>query len=628
MKTKTITTITILTLIIIIYTIISLTQIIPPIIITNRHVNPATENEQPPYPTSLAILILNALDSMAKANFTGSTQQLKTLTQAYIPQRYKYIINRFLQLMNDEITLLNNTNQLLDQAETFINIGKEQNATQLLNQASQKLALANQTHQTLKTATDQLVITFTLPRNDILNKINEIEELINKMNQRLLQLLEKLKGQETLIETFITITVTPETVWTGDKITIQGKLNTTYKPLSNKQITILIDGITQNRTITKQDGTFNITTNIPYIYKPTITVQAQYIPINTDNKTYKPTTSNIVKINLLYIKPIITLQTTNKTLPGKNFTIKGTIQAEKPLPYTQIKITWIEKTITTTINNNTFTATLNVPQNITDGTYTLKVETPPYRIFAPAQTTTNIVIQRLPLNITLDAPPIIIAGISETIKGKIISNEPLNTTITLTITGQVYMINITSNEFQITLNPPLTTLTGYHSYEIYIQPQYPWYSTLNKKGQILIVNPITTLIPLTFITFIVIKIIENRKRITKTAQQIREEKIIETTKEKPPEKIYTATKELQWLIDLYWEAVTIISNITGIEMLPSMTLREYLKTVTPHISQIYKNFETLTIITEKALYSPKITTEELTLAKETSTRIHIEYAQT
>ena len=626
MKTKTITTLTILTLTIIIYAIISLTQIIPPIIITNRHVNPATENEQPPYSTFLAIPILNALDNMAKTNFTGSTQQLKTLASIYIPQKYKYIMDRFLQLINDETTLLNNTNQLLNQTETLINIGKEQNATQLLNQASQKLALANITYQTLKTAADQLTTTFALPRNDIFNKIDKIGELINKMNQRLLQYLEKIKNQETLIETFLTITATPETIWTGDKITIQGKLNTTYTPLPNKQIIILIDGTTQNKTTTKHDGTFNITTNIPYIYKPTITIQAQYIPNNIDNKTYKPTTSNTVKINLLYIKPTITLQTINKTLPGKNFTIKGTIQANKTLPYTQIKITWIEKTITTTINNNTFTTTLHTPSNITDGIYALKVETPPYKIFAPTQTITNIIIQRLPLNITLNIPSIIIAGMDKTIKGNIISNEPLNTTITLTTTGQIYTTNTTSNEFQITLNPPLTLLTGYYNYEIYIQPQYPWYNTLYKKGQILIINPITIIIPLTPITLITIKIIEKRKR---TTTQQTEEKIAETiTEKKTPEKTYLTAKELQWLIDLYWEAVTIISNMTGIEMLPSMTLREYLKTVTPYISPIHKNFETLTIATEKALYSTEITTEELTLAKEAANKIYIEYAKT
>jgi hypothetical protein len=52
-------------------------------------------------------------------------------------------MDRFLQLMNEVTTLLNETNQLLNKTETLMNMGKGQNATQLLNQASQKLALAN-----------------------------------------------------------------------------------------------------------------------------------------------------------------------------------------------------------------------------------------------------------------------------------------------------------------------------------------------------------------------------------------------------------------------------------------------------------------------------------------------------
>jgi len=43
-------------------------------------------------------------------------------------------------------------------------MGKVQNTTQSLNQASQKLALANVTYQTLKTVADQLIQTFALPR--------------------------------------------------------------------------------------------------------------------------------------------------------------------------------------------------------------------------------------------------------------------------------------------------------------------------------------------------------------------------------------------------------------------------------------------------------------------------------
>jgi RNAse (barnase) inhibitor barstar len=625
MKIKKFTIITILTLIIIIYAIITFIQIIPPIIIIKRHVNPAAENEQIPYSIFLTILILKALDNIAKTNFTGTTEELKILASVNIPQKYKYIMDRFLQLMNEVTTLLNETNQLLNEAEALINIGKGQNAMQLLDQASQKLALANVTYQTLKTATDQLTNTFALPRKDIFNKLDEIGDLINKMYQRLLLYLEKIKEQEKLIETFLTITVTPETIWTGDKITIQGKLNSKYSPLPNKQIIILIDGKILNKITTEHDGTFNIITNIPYIYKPTITIQAQYIPDNIDSKIYKPTTSNAVKINLLYIKPIITLQTTNKTLPGKSFTIKGTIQANKTLPYSQIKITWIEKTITTTINNNTFTATLYTPPIITDGIYTLKVEAPPYKIFAPAQTTAYIIIQRIPLNITLDIPSMVIAGIDRTIKGEIISNEQLNATITLAITGQIYRVNTTSNEFQITLNLPLTLLTGHYNFEIYVQPQYPWYNALSVKGQILIINPLTIIIPLTTITLITLNIVEKRKR--NKAQYI-EEKIVETIQEKKiQEKTYLTIKELQWLIDLYWEAVTMISNMTRIEMIPSMTLREYLKAVTPYISPICKNFEILTIATEKALYSREITTEELILAKEAASKIYIEYAK-
>jgi|GEM_PF-6699242 len=76
MKIKKFTIKAILTLIIIIYAIITLIQIIPPTII-KRRVNPATESEQMPYSIFLTISILKALDNIAKTNFTGVTEELK-----------------------------------------------------------------------------------------------------------------------------------------------------------------------------------------------------------------------------------------------------------------------------------------------------------------------------------------------------------------------------------------------------------------------------------------------------------------------------------------------------------------------------------------------------------------------
>jgi len=621
MKLKIRVTLVIIVLIIVIFTVISIIQIVPPIII-KRHVDPTTENEQNPYVNSFTLILLSIFEHTAKTNFNESLKQLDNLLLLYIPPKYKYLIDRFREIMNQEINLLNNTNLLLNQTEKLISIGKINNATQLINQASQNLALANSTYQTLKDATNQLIGTFSLPSNEINSKIEGIGVLINQMYQRLLQLQERIKVQEQLVETFLIINVMPKTIWIGDKITIEGKLYTRNTTLANKEIAIVINGKIENKTITKQDGTFEITMNMPYIYNSTAIVQAQYIPNNIDNKTYKPTISDPVKINLLYIKPNITLQAPVNMLPGKNYTIKGIIQAQVPLPYNNINITWLGNRYTVALYNNTFTTTIYVPQNITRGIYILNVTTQPYKIFAPSKNYIKINIQKLIFNVTLDLPSFIIAGLNTVIKGKIISNETFPATIMLTIGNKTYTINTKNNEFEITLNIPLSELTGYHDYEIYVQAQYPWYDSINKKVKVLIINPLAILVPITLITIFAFRI--RRRSIEEVGNIEEKEKVKEVYK---IEKTF-AKKDVQWIVDLYWQTVAIISNLTKIEMLPNMTTREYLRKVAQYIKPIYNNFETLTFITEKALYSNSVSIEELNLAKEAASKIQIEYVKT
>jgi len=621
MKLKIRVTLVIIVLIIVIFTVISIIQIVPPIII-KRHVDPTTENEEIPYSNLFALLLVSILGNTANANFNESLKQLNNLLLAYIPSKYKYIIDRFREIMNQEINLLNNTNQLLNQAEQLINIGEINKALQILNQASQNLALANSTYQTLKDATNQLISTFSLPRSEITSKLDEIRELINKMYQRLLLLLEKINEMRNLIETFLTINVTPTTIWTGGNITIEGLLYTKNSTLANKEISILLDGKMFKKIITKQNGNFEIITNIPYIYKTSIIVQAQYIPNDIDSNTYKPTISNAVEINLLYIKPNITLQTQTSMLPGKDYKIKGSIQTQIPLPYSQIYVNWLGNQYTIEIYNNTFTTTIHVPANIKEGVYVLMAQTPAFKIFAPSQNSVKIKIQRLMLNVTLDLPSFSFTGINTVIKGRINSNETIPATIMFTIGGKTYTTNTTNNEFEIALNIPLSALSGYLDYEIYIQSQYPWYGNLNEKGQMLVINPLTILVPLTLVTFFALRI-KNRK--IEEVERIEEKRVLK--EEFNNEKTYSK-KEFQWIIDLYWQTVALISNLTKIETLPSMTFREYLRKVAPYIKPIYNSFETLTLVTEKVLYSNSVSIEELNLAKEAASKIQIEYVKT
>jgi hypothetical protein len=593
-----------------------------------RHVNPSSEATQSPYPGFLGVLVLGAFEGFAQGNVSRAIEQLKSLGFAYIPDRFKFVFDRFTQLMSDEARLLNDTNCILDEAEALIEMGKEGEARLLLDRASWELASVNKTYSTLKAASEELAGTFGLSRSGLFEGLEGIRQFIDKVFQRLLKLSERAEKQRSLEETFLTIDVKPKKVWAGSGINVAGALSSALTTLPKRWVEILVDGKMRAEAITAEDGSFNITLSLPYIHKPSIGVQAKYSPSDMDSEVYKPSVSNIIQVNLLYLKPEISIEPVDKAFPGKTFVLKGTVQAEGPLPYSNVRVLWMGQSLSAAlVQGGIFETVLHVPGNVSEGTYNLEVEAPAYEIYAPARANTTVTVMRLPLNVTLEAPSLIFAGVEAMVKGKVLSGETFNLTVTVSFAGQTFAIN-SSGEFEVKLKQPLTALTGRQTYEVFVEPQLPWYRSLAYKGEVLAINPLTTLIQIGLFSFAAVKLLKGRLEAGleaegKASAEAVKVEAAEGLKAKP----YHAAKGLEWLIDLYWQAVVIVGALTGVEMKPSMTMREYLKAVAPKLGKLRESFEALTMISEKALYKGIVTDEELKSAREAASNLQVEHVE-
>ena len=624
MKHKTSALTIALVAIILAYLIILATQ--PPPTIYRRHVDPNSETEKLPYQTYLTTSLLFTFDELVKGNFTGTIIKLKELNQTYVPTSLKYIFERFRQLMNELTVKLDDTSSQLDYAELLIYSGREDDARNPLKAAGYNLAESNITYSQLKSSAEELTKSFMLPRAQVFQKIDSIQNLIENMYKRLQALLERIEFQKNLEETYMEIEVYPENVWVGSTITVEGKLYTRTQPLTQKDVTVYFEGQKAYEARTSSSGLFNCTIKVPYTYKPKANIIAKYLPAEDDSNKYKPTTSNTVQISLLYITPKVEAKVLGKPLPGKYFTVEGKIYAERRLPYNQIKVSWLTSSTTAEIENGTFKLTLKVPETISDGKYVLKAEAPASEIFAPASTTLYVNVQRIPINLTVEAPPIAISGIESNIVGKIAyeGEEKFNSTIKLVL-GQEHVENV-GQEFTIKFTPPLTIFSGYQTYRLQVKPQPPWYSSVEAEGRIFIVNPITVAVPVGLVSAIAVKMLREEKKKAKAVEK-GIEKVEEAKKVQEREKYYVR-EGLEWLINVYWQAVVIVSNLTKIEMKPSTTIREYLAQVKEAGKEFYSSFEKISIVAEKALYSPKVTEEELETAKKSIEELQTIYART
>jgi len=339
-----------------------LMQVRYPAMPIERHVNPRAETVQLPYPDFFVALVLGAFDSLAWGNFSGAMQQIKSLSFAYIPEKFKFVFDRFTQIMKDEMRLLNDTSRMLDEAESLIDVGREGEAKLLLEKASRKLTLANETYRMLRAASDEIAGAFKLPRSDLFKGLDGISQFIHRLYQRLLHLLERAEKQRSLEETFLTVNVKPGRAWVGGAVNVAGSLRSARAALPARMLEILLDGAVWAETLTAEDGSFSINLKLPYIYKPAVAVQAKYTPTGADAEAYKPSISDAVEVSLLYIEPKVIVEPVGWVPPGRAFTVRGSVHSTSPLPYSSVKVSWVGSiSDVKLLEDGSFEARLNTP---------------------------------------------------------------------------------------------------------------------------------------------------------------------------------------------------------------------------------------------------------------------------
>lgn len=599
----------------------------PPAMLKLIHVDPDSELSRLPLSRLLIILVLNPFTAMARGNFSGVSAELRILESAYIPSGLRFIVDRFIQLMNGIASHLDRADSLMDRAEELIDSGRGVEAKPMLAEASGEIALANATYRELRLASDELTRAFSLPRSDVYARLNDLGRLIDAMHLRLLRLLDLIERQRVLIETSISIDAYPKTVWTGGRISVEGRLNTASgKALPGRRVAIIVDGVRVSEASTSWDGSFRIDVNLPYIYKRTIAVQARYTPTGDDAVRYKPSTSDAVEVDLLYIEPRLIVEPVGSVLPGRGFTLRGSVHSPSQLPYSSVKISWINSVYQVKLRGDgSFEARLDTPGDIPDGKYILRVDTPASGVFAPVEASLAVTVWRIPVNATVSLPSLALAGLSVFASGSFrAGGERLNATVNVYFAGREYRVE-SDGDFSIWLNLPLTLLSGYQAYRLRITPIYPWFSEAALEGSILVVNPLTVLASVGVMIALAVRAFGRR-----VVEPIAEAVAAEAKLEEAPgmAEAYFAPGEFRWLMDMYWEAVGMIGELTGVAMKPYMTMREYLAAVasSSHV-KLYRYLETITSAAERALYSPEVSAWSILTAVMAARGLRAEYAR-
>ncbi len=177
----------------------------------------------------------------------------------------------------------------------------------------------------------------------------------------------------------------------------------------------------------------------------------------------------------------------------------------------------------------------------------------------------------------------------------------------------------TDGSFTATIEAPLNlSLVGPQELGITVEPVEPWYTSLETKRQIFVINPaiigvmLVASISLGLLVFNRVRTRPpgRREKMVIPEARLREPLIVVPT----PRPRYEFSGTRGRVLSAYLNGLGVVEKVTGIPMAPHTTLREFPNAVAPQLPTAIKPFIELTLIAENALYSAR-KLDESTAAK-------------
>ncbi len=471
-----------------------------------------------------------------------------------------------------------------------------------------------------------------LSYEELWQRINEINDFIDLSKKT----LENLTAQpKSLINTQLTLSVEPNSVFVGDNFLVEGVLTASGgRALNDRNIEILLGGSKVLTVTTDSDGRYRGIVTMPYKYLPEQEVQALYLPQGEDLEIYASSSSLPVKITVLYYETKIYIDVPEQTYPGLAFTVAGRFDyGEAPVPESRAIEIYIDDTfISRDSVIEEFTLDITIDQSVGPGKHILTIATLPMMRYSGVVVTEYLNVTSIITLLDIELPGVLIGPriISEP---RMISMGDMQVALGgLSSRGRVWSevgdlenvlveIILGDSQRRITPNPDGTfnlnieaamsfILFGSQELEIKVLPQQLWHAPLNVTKNILVINVINCSITIIILIFLGIFL---SLRLKKSIKKYQREKILALTRPVPIEikPVYTVEKEVpvkgrtvkSRLLQLYMGIVGLILRITHTKLKPEQTMREFSEEHSTFLGEAAKYFMEFTRLIEKLFYS-------------------------
>lgn len=565
-----------------------------------KHVDPAFVGERPPLGVNIITIYRIAIELASTLNFREALLKIKGMEEAYIPREFSYAYKRFVSLFKECISHIERASNLTDDAERLLSEGKYLEAERSLNTAKESLRRAERIIDDIVDASRPL--SKIIPQKDLVSGIDKLRGLITSLRDRILKLEEQLRAQLTAaVETRVSVKVSPLSASPGQMLTVEGDLSeASGAPIAGRRVTV-IAGSSKAGTLTDESGRFSVQVRIAD-YVKVIEVRAMYVPEGADRYLYKPSVSEAVPVEVIFYTPMLRAELRpDRVTPGGM--VEVIMETE---PGARVRVVAFGETLVKALTERFTTVTLPVPGNVKPGEYEVVVSVLPEGVRGPVSQRLKLTVFKIPLHINVEFLGKAVAG-SRIPIGVSVQTDSI---ITVCVEGVVCERAVGAN---VLVEPQIPIVArGYVNVVVKADPLNPAYAPAEGAYRVYVVNWLSAALSLTLlaaaIALIAFPVFKLVPAVIKKPGAVR-------GAETPGEAVRVEPRAGD---DVVRSLIDFAAMLTGVSMLASYTLREFLLEVKSKASWIYEVICKPILLLERALYGRPLQTIWSDLIREAS----------
>ncbi|MFA9437577.1 MAG: hypothetical protein ACEROO_10745 [Candidatus Bathyarchaeota archaeon] len=567
-----------------------------------RHVDPALLELDNPDPDALFEMYGGIYGSIIQSEYAYAFGLVEVIDELYATPEAKKSISDYNELLRLVISELNETEVSLDQAINELFWLRETEAYQSLLKAAPHLVNANSSTFYLGEESRTIARVLEGSPVELLAGTEEVEVFVDALDQMIFEsflrvdqiIADKLAGLE---ETTLTASINKNNPFPGETVLISGNLFSSDGGITGKSIEVKLAGDVLGVVETGDYGRFNYEFVMPEYYVKTVSIQVSYWPPTEEIRQYSPAITRLT-LRPSFFTPSLGLDISENVYPGVQYPFKSNIlYLGEPLGGLSFIVNVFGREYTfTSDENGEATIFINVPDNAPTGRNQITLVFRGQGIYGPTSITRTLVVERVEAFIELDSRGIHLSGGDAVVSGVVKSRFVLISNCVVEVQlgeNRVTTITDMNGEFRATFPIALLSPSIKRDFTVSATPEELWITKAYLSNSFLVLNSLLLIVVSGVIVYY---------RLNKRPKPIVENPVIPVSPILAPIQY----RQVTMLAGIYVQAVKIVTRITGSDLGPSTTIREYLDRV-KHIikTPVFLLFRRLSRLYESWIYGRK-----------------------